>query len=111
MYYRGGNKEPLRKGRLSMVDLHEPTSLGQLIFIMKILFIFVTKQAALMRRSVVLSRPLQLVFSGRGKVLQSVRLISIGQKCLLGLFYHIIGAIKKSYQYEFRDRIHNTSFS
>ncbi len=45
-----------------MVDLPVLTRLIQLIFIMKMLFTFVTKQATLMRKSTVLSLPLQLVF-------------------------------------------------
>jgi hypothetical protein len=45
-----------------MVDLLVLPSLDQLIFIMEILFTFVIKQAALMRRSTILSLPLQLVF-------------------------------------------------
>ncbi len=54
------------KGRLSTVDLLVLTSLDQVIFIMKILFNFVTKQTTLMRRSTVLSVPTQLVFPGEG---------------------------------------------
>jgi hypothetical protein len=46
-------------GRISTVDLLVLTSLDQLVFIMKILFTFVTKQVVFMRRSIVLS-PLQL---------------------------------------------------
>ncbi len=48
--------------RLSTVDLLEITRVDKLIFIKKILFIFVTKQPTLIRRSTVLSLPLQLVF-------------------------------------------------
>jgi len=51
-----------RGGRLSTVDLLVLTRLDQLIFILKILFTSVTKQATLMRRSTVLILPLQLVF-------------------------------------------------
>jgi hypothetical protein len=39
-----------------------PTSLDQLIFTLKILFTFFTKQATLMRRSTVMNLPLWLVF-------------------------------------------------
>ncbi len=60
-----------------MVDIHVPTSLGRLIFKMKILFIFVTKQAALMRRSAVLNLPLQLVFPGGGEVKYSTQVDSL----------------------------------
>jgi len=44
--------------RLSTVDLLALTSLDQLLFILKILFTFFTKQATLMRRSIVLNIPL-----------------------------------------------------
>jgi hypothetical protein len=54
------------RGRLSTVDLLVLTSLDQLIFKLKILFAFVTKQATLMRRSTVLSLPLQIVFPAPG---------------------------------------------
>jgi len=54
--------KPYRRGRLSTVNLLVLTSLDQLIFKLKILFTFFTKQATLMRRSTVLSLPLQLVF-------------------------------------------------
>ncbi len=49
-------------GRLSTDDLLVLTSLDQLVFILKILFSFFTKQATCMRRSTALSLPLQLVF-------------------------------------------------
>jgi hypothetical protein len=49
-------------GRLSTVDLLVLTSLDLLVFILKILFSFFTKQATLMTRSTVLSLPPQLVF-------------------------------------------------
>jgi hypothetical protein len=58
--------DPYCRGRLSMVDLLVLTSLDQLIFVLKILFTLVSKQATLMRRSAVLSLPLQLVFPGSG---------------------------------------------
>ncbi len=52
-------------GRLSIVDLLVLTSLDQFLFILKILLNFFTKEAnTLMRRSVVLSLPPQLVFPG-----------------------------------------------
>ncbi len=47
---------------LGTVDLLVLTSLVQLIFILKILFTYFTKQVTLMRRSTVLNLPLQLVF-------------------------------------------------
>ncbi len=56
---------PYWRGRLSTVDLLVLTSLDQLIFILKILFTFITKQLTLLRRSTVLCLPLQLVFPGR----------------------------------------------
>jgi len=46
-----------RRGRLSTVDLLLPTSQGQLIFILKLLVTFVTKQATLMRSRTVLCHP------------------------------------------------------
>ncbi len=51
-------------GKLSTVDLFVLTSLDKLILILKILFSFFTKQAALMRRSTVLSLSPQLIFPG-----------------------------------------------
>jgi hypothetical protein len=51
--------------KLVTVDLLVLTSLDQLILKLKILFGFVTKQATLMRKSTVLSIPLQLGFPGR----------------------------------------------
>ncbi len=47
--------------KLSTVDLLILTSLEDLLFILKILITFVTKQPVLMRRSIVLSLPPQLV--------------------------------------------------
>ncbi len=55
-------KEVLLGGRLSTVDLLVLTSLDHLIFMLKISFSFFTEHAALMRRSIVLSLPPQLVF-------------------------------------------------
>jgi hypothetical protein len=52
--------------RHSTVDLPVLTSLDQFIFILITLFIFFTKQTTLMRRSTVLSLPLQLVFPDMG---------------------------------------------
>jgi hypothetical protein len=51
-----------RWGRASTVYLLELTSLDQLVFILKVLFFLFDKQATLIRRSTVLSLPLQLVF-------------------------------------------------
>jgi hypothetical protein len=48
-----------------MADLLVLTSLDQLLLIMKILFMCLTKQGILMRRSTVLSLPFQFVFPGR----------------------------------------------
>jgi hypothetical protein len=50
-----------RRGRLCTVHLLVLTTLDQLLFILKALFTSFTKQATLMRRSTVLSLPLQLV--------------------------------------------------
>ncbi len=50
------------RGRLSTIDLLVLTSLDQLLFLLKILFSCFTKWANLMKRSMVLSLPAQLVF-------------------------------------------------
>jgi hypothetical protein len=52
------------KGRASTVDLLEKTSSDQLLLILQTFICFLTKQATLMRRSTILSLPLQLVFPG-----------------------------------------------
>ncbi len=52
----------LLKGRLCIVDLLVPSSLDQFLFESYMSFTFVTKQATLMRRSIVLNLPAQLVF-------------------------------------------------
>ncbi len=56
--------KPYWRGRISTVDLLVLTSLDQLLFILKLYFSFNTKQPILMRRSIVLSHPLQLGFPG-----------------------------------------------
>ncbi len=53
---------PYWRGRLSTVDLLVLTSLDRVLFILKILFNFLKKQATLTRRSTVLSLLLKLVF-------------------------------------------------
>jgi hypothetical protein len=53
-----------QSGRHSTDDLLARSSLDLVIFISRILIPFVKKQATLMRRSTVLSLPLQLVFPG-----------------------------------------------
>ncbi len=65
LIFVGERKVPLVKGRLSAVDLLVLTGLDHLIFILKTLFTFVTKHATSIRRSIVLSLPLQLVFPGQ----------------------------------------------
>ncbi len=70
---------PYRKGRLSTVDLLAPTSLVQLIFMFKILLTFVTKQAALIRRSSVQSLALQLGFPGQSIPLKNTIALSRSQ--------------------------------
>ena len=52
------------RGRLSTVGLLVLTSLDEFLFVLKISFTFLAKQAGLMRRSTVLSLPPQLVFPG-----------------------------------------------
>ncbi len=56
------SRNSYRKGRVSTVDLLLLESLDQLLLTMQILSIFLTKQATVMRRSTVLSRPFQQVF-------------------------------------------------
>jgi ABC-type nickel/cobalt efflux system permease component RcnA len=58
--FQTGN--PYLRGRTSTIDLLVPTSLEQLLFALKILFASFTRHAILMRRSVVQSLPVQLVF-------------------------------------------------
>jgi hypothetical protein len=50
------------RGSLSTVDLLVQTSLDQVLSILKILFSYITKEATLVRKSIVLSLPFQLVF-------------------------------------------------
>jgi hypothetical protein len=59
---------PSWRGRINTVDLLVLTSLDQLTSKSKKCFTFATKQDTLMRRSTVLSHPLQLVFPGHGHV-------------------------------------------
>ncbi len=54
--------KPYWRGRINTANLLILTSLDQLLFLMTILFTYVTKQAALLRSSTVLSLPVQLVF-------------------------------------------------
>ncbi len=65
------------RGRLSTVDLIVLTSLDQLLFKLKILWTFFTKQANIMRRSTVSSLPPHLVFPGTGRRCLSVTVILI----------------------------------
>ncbi len=60
--------KPYWWGRISTVDLLGLTSLDQVLFTLKILFTFFTKQPILNRRSTVLSIPLQQEFPGSGQV-------------------------------------------
>jgi hypothetical protein len=69
IYLQAGN--PHWKGWLSTGDLLELTSLNQLIFILEILITFATKQAILMRRSIVPSLSLQLVFPASSNTIYS----------------------------------------
>jgi hypothetical protein len=59
---------PYCRGSLSTVDILVQTSLEQVLFVLKILFTFVTKQATLMRRLIVLILPFQLVFPVKGSL-------------------------------------------
>ncbi len=65
---------PYRRGILSTVDLLVLTSLDKLILILKIIFLFFTKQASLIRRSTALSLPPKLVFPGIGNSYRRGRL-------------------------------------
>ncbi len=56
--------------RLCTVDLLVLTGLVQLLFILKILITFYTIQPTVMRRSIVLILPAQLVFPGRWQFLK-----------------------------------------
>ncbi len=60
-------------GRLGTVELLVLTNLDQLVFKLKIVFSYFTKQATLMRRSTVLSLPSQLVFRGGWQKRSSLR--------------------------------------
>jgi hypothetical protein len=55
-------RNPYWRGRFTTIDLLVLTSLDLLLFIMETLFTCLQKQATLMRRSIVLRLPLQLVF-------------------------------------------------
>jgi hypothetical protein len=62
-FYNIGPRIPfLRRKALQSVVLLVLTTLDQLLFVLKMLFTFVTKQATSIRRSTVLSLPIQLVF-------------------------------------------------
>ncbi len=56
------SREVLLKEKLSTTELLGLTTLAQLLFKLKILFSFFTKQATVMMRSIVLSLPPQLVY-------------------------------------------------
>jgi hypothetical protein len=56
-YLKSGNSH--RRGRLSTVDLLVISSLDQQLLKLQTIFSYFTKQATLMRRSTVLSLPLQ----------------------------------------------------
>jgi hypothetical protein len=60
----------------STVDLLVLTSLEKLLFILKIVSTFLTKQATLMRRSFVLSIPPQFVFPASAKLTLSPQFFS-----------------------------------
>jgi hypothetical protein len=57
-----GAGKPYWRGRISTVDLFVLNSLDQLLFTLKLYLSIFTKQPIIMRRSTVLSLPLQLVF-------------------------------------------------
>jgi hypothetical protein len=68
---------------LEGVDLLALTSLDQLLFTLKILFFFITKQATLTRRSMVLSLPVKLVFPGIADRTNPVKMILSNQNAPL----------------------------
>jgi hypothetical protein len=70
-------RKPYRKGRLSTVELLVLSSLDQLLFIMKALLTFLTKQSMSMRGSTVLCFPLQLVFPGLVKIMAVIHKYSL----------------------------------
>jgi hypothetical protein len=59
-------------GSFSTVDLLVLVSLDQLLFILRMFVNLFTKQANLMRRSIVLSLSLQLVFPGQIHIMQQI---------------------------------------
>jgi hypothetical protein len=58
-------RNPCRRGKLGTVDLLALPSLDEVVLILKMLFTSFMRQAILMRRSTVLSRPLKLMFPGQ----------------------------------------------
>jgi len=54
------------RGRLNTIDLLVLINLDQLLLELKLLFTFFTKQPTLLRRSIILSLPPQLVFHAQG---------------------------------------------
>jgi hypothetical protein len=75
--FKPGN--PYGGGRLSTIDLLVLTSLDLHVFELKILFIFMTKQATLMRRSTVLSLPPQKGFPDSNKQISGCKWYNRGQ--------------------------------
>ena len=60
--------KPYQRGTISTVGLLVIRCLDQLLYILEILYTFLTKQVTLMRRSTVLILPPQLVFPEKGNV-------------------------------------------
>ncbi len=81
-----------KRERLSTVDLLVLTSLDQLLFILKILFSFVTKQATLKRRSTVLSLPPYLVFPVYAHILFTCIPLT---NCAMNLFTYVIRKLER----------------
>jgi hypothetical protein len=79
--YRGGGAV-----RLSMFHSQVPTSLDQLLLKLKILFTFFTKQATLMRKSTVLSRPPQAVLLDKALHVNHIVSAERYDHCLLRRF-------------------------
>jgi hypothetical protein len=69
-------RNPCWRGWSTTVNLRVLTSLNHLIFKLKMLFSFVTNEGILMRRSIVLILPFQLVFLAK-------KLLILSQRCLI----------------------------
>ena len=98
-------REVLLRGRLSTFDLLVLTSLYQLVFILKILFSFFTKQSTLMRKSTStkpspsVSFPCPIICLSTFPVLDLCRSVRQFQKTLAYMFVAIHKSSEKLYNY------------